>query len=204
MSKAAFWVSLGLAAMTLGAIASVVAQPFHGRDPLPANTGKIPLLAIQPSVTTLTPSTDAANVDISLDFSAGQITPTTAGTTPAGTSPVLTLPIETTIAAGSVVVQSNSVTGYTVQVQSNNGAAMGTSTGVLISREAGNRNAIIYTVSLGSQKVSFSNGVGTWVNATGPTPAGGIKLPVMVTVRLSPFLQAGAYSDVLSFITKGK
>ncbi|MGO8921225.1 MAG: hypothetical protein ACLQJR_35525 [Stellaceae bacterium] len=188
-----FLLSFGLAAVTLAPVASAGSGT--------GTTGKIPLQGISSPSVVVTPTVDSTNVDISAGFSSA---PTIPGGASVGPGAITALPTETTIPAGTVIVKANSLNGFTMQVQTRNGASIGASTGVMMSREPGNNNVITYTLNLSGQGVPFNNGVAMGMNADGPTPPGGLKVPVTVTVRLSPYLQAGTYSDVLSFVTKGK
>lgn len=199
MTTATVLVMLVLGAMTLGPAARAASR---------TTSGNIPLMAIQPSTTTSTFSENASTVDISMGLSAG---PSIAGP-PAGTptepsvgpAPVMVSPTESTIPAGSVTINSNSLSGFTVQVATANGTALSSSMGILKSADSGNNSVIAYTVNFGGVPLNFAGGSAMGMNTNKPTPAGGLKIPVTVTLHLSPLLQAGTYGDVLKFTTQGK
>lgn len=186
---------------TLIVLAAIAAAVTANGGSATVSKGSITVQGVASPSIVVTPPANSTNVDLSAGFST---LPAMADAPSLGPTPVMPLPTEATIPAGTVVVRANSLNGFTMMVQSGNGAALGASTGIMASREPGNNNVIRYTVNLGGRGIAFSNGVATGMDRDGPTPPGGLKVPVTVTVHLSPLLQAGTYSDVLSFVTRGK
>jgi hypothetical protein len=185
----------GLALIATGAASAAVAD---GRS------GSIVLRGVSQPTVVATPSAGATTVDITANLPISPTTTAPAGVGASAPSPVVPTPTETTIPAGSIVVKANALNGFVMKVTTSNGAAAGASTGIMMSRQPGNNDVIVYTLNLSGQSVPFSAGVATGMDRNGPTPPGGITVPLSVTVHLSPYLQAGTYTDVLSFDIKGK
>jgi hypothetical protein len=206
-----------LVPLVLGAVISAHAASAGPGTP---TTGKIVLTGVSeqaisivvspasPTSGTVSTTVDISNV-LSSAFSAQSINAGSASAPAAGTpvaassgpAPVAVQPIVRTINVANVTLRSNPLKdySYTTHVQSLNGKRVGMSTGVLKSNDAGNSNAVIYTVNFGGRNVTFNDGVGAGPEGTMKAGSGAVTLPVTITLHLSPFLQAGAYTDVLSF-----
>ena len=222
MRERAIVVAIGKASLlALLGLAAVILAPIASAQVGATTTGKIVLkgVAVGPglSITFTAPgagggsggfsTVDLSNV-LSSVFSSQLINTATAGASvgsSVGPAPVTVLPVEKTVTLGNLSVKSYPFKDYvyTTSVQSLNGKMIGSSSGVLTSRDAGNNNAVVYTVTLGGRDVSMNGGVGAGPNGTLKAGSGPVDLPVSITLHLSPLLQAGTYSDVLSFNIAG-
>lgn len=104
----------------------------------------------------------------------------------------------------TVVEKSNKVDGYTVELESANAAAGGSSQATLESSDANNSDTLNYTLTYDGVNVTFVNGVAQVTDSTSTTSAAGVSKTLAISYTADASLTEGSYSDTITLTIAAK
>lgn len=111
---------------------------------------------------------------------------------------------QTDLLVATVTEKSNNQAGYTVTVESQNAAALGSSTAFFKGSDAGNGDTLNYGMSYNGAAVSLdASGAAVVSDVAGTTAQTGVDKQLAITYT-GAFLNADTYSDTLTFTIAAK
>jgi hypothetical protein len=109
------------------------------------------------------------------------------------------------VKVATVIERSNKKSGYTVTVESANGAAQSSNSGLFVNDDPGITDSLSYDISYGGSPVSLTNGAGMISDVSTKTPGTGSSKDVTISYTGSTsFPYEGTYSDTLTFTIAAK